>query len=141
MAQHAASVHNWHVITEDGVNPHEAIHGQRYRGKTEQFGEQVFYYVPKRLRAKSTLKCRIVEFVWKSKSSNQAYIATANGDVIQFRTIVRLVEGSRCNTDALICVVGVPGKLNRQYEMGADAEIKELIDPHENAEQDATQVL
>jgi hypothetical protein len=43
IVDHAASVYNRHVITDEGTTPYEAIHGQRSRGKLAEFGEQVFY--------------------------------------------------------------------------------------------------
>lgn len=55
MVEHTASVSNRHVCNDDGLTPYEAIHGQRSRGKLAEFGEKVFYYVPKRLRSKLDL--------------------------------------------------------------------------------------
>ena len=95
----------------------------------------MFYYVPKRLRAKLTLRYRMGTFLGNSQSSNEAYIAIANGDVIKSRTIVRVVEGSRWNTNAVLGVVGIPGKLTPQQSVDANAEVEELIDPHENADE------
>ena len=47
----AASVYNRHVCNSDGVSLYQAIHGQRSTGKLCEFGEPMFYYVPKRLRS------------------------------------------------------------------------------------------
>ena len=51
LVEHAASLLNRHLCNEEGATPYEAIHGQRFKGKAVEFGERVFYYVPKQLRA------------------------------------------------------------------------------------------
>ena len=43
MVEHAASVLNRHLCNEDGETPYQATHGQRFKGRTAEFGEQVFY--------------------------------------------------------------------------------------------------
>ena len=79
MVEHSASVYNRHVCNEDGMTPYESIHGQRSKGKLCEFGEQVFYYVPKKLRAKLNLRFRLGTFLGNSQTSNEAYVATSAG--------------------------------------------------------------
>ena len=55
MVEHTASLYNRLVCTEDGSTPYQSLHGQRYRGKMVEFGEQVFYFIPKALRSKMSL--------------------------------------------------------------------------------------
>ena len=43
MVEHAASVYNRHLCNSDGRTPFETIHGQRWKGRAVEFGEQVFY--------------------------------------------------------------------------------------------------
>lgn len=52
VAEHTASIMNRHVCNDSGDTPYETIHGQHYRGKAAEFGERVFYVVPKKLRSK-----------------------------------------------------------------------------------------
>ena len=42
LVEHAASVYNRHVCTEDGSTPYQNLHGQRFKGKAIEFGERVF---------------------------------------------------------------------------------------------------
>ena len=53
MVWHATSIYNRHVCNDDGLTPYEVIHGQRLRARLAEFGEQVFYYVPKKARGLS----------------------------------------------------------------------------------------
>ena len=55
----AASVYNRHLCNADRQTLLEAIHGQRWRGRAVEFGEKVFYFVPKRPRAKLNLPRRV----------------------------------------------------------------------------------
>ena len=43
--------------------PYQHLHGQRNKGKTVEFGEEVFYYVPKRLRSKMSLRWSLGTFM------------------------------------------------------------------------------
>ena len=56
LVEHAASVYNRYVCTEDGSTPYQNLHGQRFKGRAVDFGEQVFYYVPERIRSKMSLR-------------------------------------------------------------------------------------
>ena len=135
IVEHAACTYNRHVCNSDGVTPYEAIHGQRSRGKLVEFGEQVFYYVPKRLRAKLNLRFRIGTFLGNSQSTNEAYVAIKNGSVIKSRSIVRVVKPSRWSREALTSVCGIPGRLTPQGPEELDAAIEEHADPHAHADE------
>ena len=108
MIEHVCSIHNRNVCNNDGRTPFETIHGQRWRGKMVEFGEQVFYYVPKRLRAKLNLRWRLGTFLGNAQSTNECYVAAANGDVIRTRAITRVVEASRWSATAIKDIKGIP---------------------------------
>ena len=59
LCEHVCSVHNRVVCNSDGKTPFQIIHGQRWRGRMVEFGEQIFYFVPKRLRSKLNLRWRL----------------------------------------------------------------------------------
>ena len=107
MTEHVASITNRHVCNPDGQTPYEVIHGQRFKGKLVEFGGRCFYYVPKRLRSKLNLKRRVGTFVGNSQSTNEAFVAVANGDVVKSRSIVQTIQPSRWNKDAILGICGV----------------------------------
>ena len=83
MVGRVASVYNRYVCTEDGSTPYQNLHGQRFKGHAVEFGEQVFYYVPKRLRSKMNLRWRLGVFVGNHQNSKEALVAASNGDVVK----------------------------------------------------------
>ena len=54
LIEHVASIFTRYTVNEDGTTPYQALHGKRSTLKVVEFGEQVFYHVPKKLRAKLT---------------------------------------------------------------------------------------
>ena len=134
MVEHAASIHNRYVLNEDGSTPYEVLHGQRYRGKVAEFGEQCFYFVPKKLRSKLNLRFRVGTFLGNSQSSNEAFVADSKGEVIKTRAVVRVVEASRWSSTAVLGVIGIPSNLRPGQSIDGDEYIEEMIDPHENAD-------
>ena len=136
MAEHVCSIHNRIVCNSDGKTPFETIHGQRWRGRMVEFGEQVFYFVPKRLRAKLNLRWRLGTFLGNSQATNECYVAAANGDVVKTRSITRVVEGSRWSAQAVLKIRGTPSCFRPSSPTDSDAAIEELLDPHANADND-----
>ena len=134
MTEHVASTMNRHLCNSDGQTPYEALHGQRFKGKTVEFGERVFYYVPKKLRSKLTLRWRLGTFVGNAQSTNEAFIAVANGDVVKSRNVVRVVQPSRWNKEAVLGVRGMPHRFRLVDDVQDDAFVEELDDPHANAD-------
>ena len=114
--------------------PYQAIHGQRFKGKLMEFGKKVFYYVPKKLRSKLNLRWRVGTFVGNAQSTNEAFVAIANGDVIKTRSLVRVVLPSRWSKADVFNVRGVPHRLRVADSVQDDSFIEELVDPHANAD-------
>ena len=139
IVDHAASVYNRHVCNADGATPYEAIHGQKSTGKLCEFGEVVFYYVPKRIRSKMDLRFRIGVFLGNSQNSNEAFVGISNGNVIKSRSIVRVIAPSRWDKDTLSKVIGVPGNLTPTAGEEIGPSIEEQLNPHENADDDIGQ--
>lgn len=79
MVEHAASVYNRYVCAEEGTTPYQNLHGHRFKGRAVEFGEQVFYYVPKRLRSKMSLRWRLGTFIGNHQNSNDALVASSAG--------------------------------------------------------------
>lgn len=63
LIEHAAGMYNRYVVGDDDRTPYEAMHGQRFKGKLVEFGEQVFYFIPMKLRSKLDLRWRTGTFL------------------------------------------------------------------------------
>ena len=129
MVEHTASIYNRLVCTDDGTTPYQSLHGQRYRGKLVEFGEQVFYVIPKALKSKMSLRWRVGTFLGNAMSTNEAYVAASNGDVIRPRSIVRVMEPNRWSSKAVIGIKGTPFKLRPSSHVESDAHVEEFVDP------------
>ena len=135
IVDHATSVFHRHVCNDDGATPYEAMHGQRSNGKLSEFGETIFYYVPKRLRSKLDLRFHIGVFIGNSQNSNEAFVGISCGNVIRSRSIVRVVAPSRWDKETLSKVVGVPGNLSPDNVEDPGPQIEEQLNPHEHADE------
>ena len=76
--------------------------------KLAEFGERCFYWIPKKLRPKLDLRWRIGTFVGNSQSSNEAFVAVGNGDVIKTRSVVRVMAPMRWSTENIMNIKGTP---------------------------------
>ena len=123
--EHAASVYNRHLCNSDGRSPFQTIHGQRWKGRPVEFWEQVFYYVPKRLRAKLNLRWRVGTFLGNAQATNECFVTASNGDVVKARAVVRVVETSRWSKTALEGVRGTPMCFRPQQQSDSDAHLEE----------------
>ena len=72
----------------------------------------MFFYVPKKLRAKLSRRWQLGTYLGLVNSSNEHVVATRLGNVVKSRSVVRVVEASRWNSDAALAVVGTPTLLN-----------------------------
>ena len=106
------------------------------RGKLAEFGERVFYYVPKRLRAKLDVRFRIGVFLGDPQNPNEAFIGIENGNVIKSRCVVRVMASQRWSKDAISTIVGIPGRLTLQDVEEISPNIEEVVDPHTNKDED-----
>ena len=95
----------------------------------------MFYYVPKRLRAKLDLRFRIGVFLGNSQNSNEAFIGIGNGNVIKSRSVVRVVASQRWSKEAISKIVGIPGRLTPQGIEDIGPNIEEVVDPHANKDE------
>ena len=136
LVEHTASIFNRYVCNPEGQTPYEALHGQRFKGKLAEFGERVFYYVPRRLRAKLNLRWRLGTFIGNSQATNEAFVAAGNGDVVKTRSIVRVVEANRWNKDAILGVLGTPHRFRPSQDRQDDAHVEEHADPHANLDRE-----
>ena len=112
LVEHTANVINRYAVTTDGTTPYQALHGKRSTLKVVEFAEQVFFYVPKKLRAKLSRRWQLGTYLGLVNSSNEHMVATRLGNVVKSRSVVRVVEASRWNSDAALATLGTPTLLN-----------------------------
>ena len=106
--EHTANVINRYAVTSDGSTPYQALHGERSTLKVVEFAEQVVFYVPKKLRAKLSRRWQLGTYLGLVSSSNEDMVATRHGNAVKSRSVVRVVEASRWNSDAALAIVGTP---------------------------------
>ena len=56
MVGHTATILTRHSVNKKGNTPYFCFHGKRAIDRVVEFGEKVFFYVPKRARAKLDLR-------------------------------------------------------------------------------------
>lgn len=131
LVEHAASLRTRFAVTKNRVTAYEHLHGRKANDKIIEFGERVFYFVPRRLRSKLNLKWKIGIYLGAGHGSNESYVGTFSGDVIKARGLVRVVEGSRWHHEAIGRITCTPAKRNpsgnTEYERVEDSE-----QPHAN---------
>ena len=96
---HVASVMNRFVVGRDGKTAFQRLHGRRASSKAVEFGERVFYYIPRKLRAKMSLRWRLGMYLGVASHSGEHLIGTWNGDVVRTRSIIRVVESAGWTLD------------------------------------------
>ena len=84
-----------------------------------------------RLRSKLNSKWNIGIYVGAVHRSNESYVGAFNGNVIDAQALVRVVEGSKCNHEAVGRFTGTPAKRkpsgNTEYDR-----VEESEQPHAN---------
>lgn len=101
MVKHAASALNRQLCNAHGQTPYEALHGQRFHGKAVECGEQIFYFVPKRLRSKLNLRWRFGTIMGNAQSTNECFVAAANEDIVKTRSVVKVIAPQRWSKTAI----------------------------------------
>ena len=78
LVEHSASLLNRFKVHGDGNTAYQALHGKRCSDKVVEFGEQVLFSVPKKLRSKLCLRWRIGTYLGVVTSSNEHFICISN---------------------------------------------------------------
>ena len=130
LVEHVATILNRYSVNKDGATPYFAFHGKRPSDRLVEFGEKVFYYVPRKARAKLDHRWKLGIFVGLSANSNESYVSSMKGNVIKARTIARVVEGNKWDAVAVMNTKGIPGALNPMGREVIDPSIEESAAPH-----------
>ena len=130
MVEHVASILNRYSVNKDGQTPYFAFHGKRPADRLVEFGERVFFYVPRKTRAKLDHRWRLGIFIGLSSNSNEVFIGLPNGNVVKSKTVARVMIANRWNKDAVLKVRGIPGSLNPAGTEDINPKIEESESPH-----------
>ena len=130
LVEHVASILNRYSVNKDGQTPYFCQHGKRPTDRLVEFGEKVFFYVPRKVRAKLDQRFRLGTYLGVSTNSNESYVGLSNGNVVKSRTIARVVEASRWDPEAVFKITGIPGDMvpSGQEDINPDVEASEM--PH-----------
>ena len=112
LVHHCADVMNKSAVNRSGITPYEELHGRKPRERRIEFGERVFYSIPKQGRAKLDARWKLGTFLGHTATTNEHFIGTRHGNVLRARSCVRVVEPSRWDRSAIDKIVGVPGAMN-----------------------------
>ena len=130
LVEHAVSLINRFKTHEDGQTAYQFLHGKRASDKIVEFGEQVFFSVPKKLRSKLCRRWRIGTYLGVVSSSNEHYVSLRNGNVIKARSVVRVILASRWSSEQIMKVQGTPSKLCPTGDEDILPEIEQMEEPH-----------
>ena len=136
LVRHAALILNRFSVNPDGQTPYQHLHGRRAPDRFVEFGERVYYSVPKKARHKLDLRWRLGICLGASAPSNEFYVGLANGAVVKARSVVRVISSRRWSAEAVEKIIGIPGKMKVDGEQDIGDGIEELIDPHANKDAD-----
>ena len=135
MLEHVAGNLNRCSVTPEGMTPYQHIHGKRVTQKQIEFGEKIFYYTPKRVRAKLDNRYHLGVYLGQVSSSNECYVATSNGGVIKTRSVARVVTSCRWDAKLVMNIKGIPTHLNLGDSEAVDYKIiEEEPEPHRHAD-------
>ena len=73
-----------------------------------QFGETMYFFVPRRMRGKLDARWRAGVFLGRSWNSDQNIIGLSSGEVTRARGIVRLVPEKRWSRERLERIIATP---------------------------------
>ena len=111
LVEHVADIFTKLRVNSTGQSPYEELHGKKAKERRAAFGERVFYYTPKKSRAKLDKRWKLGVYMGHAANSNEAFVGIKNGNVVKARGITRVVEGSRWTKDLVLGVIGVPGAM------------------------------
>ena len=129
MTEYTAVLMCKYAVHATGKTSYQELHGKRAREKLAEFGERVFYFVPKRRRAKLDLRWELGIYLGTTMHSNEVNIGLKSGNVTRARAISRIRPDKRWNMNLVQKIVGtpmIPGPID------ADLSIETHEDPHAN---------
>ena len=116
----------YHLL-KDNTTPYQSLHGQRAQEKIAYFGESVFFFVPKRRRAKLDLCWAEGVYLGTLMGSNECLVGLPNGDVTRASGVSRVRADQRWKPRLLQDLTGTPG---RPHSKDDDSILESFNNPH-----------
>ena len=132
LVEHVADVMFKYTVNPNGLSPYEELHCRKARERRVEFGERVFFNMPKKGRAKLNRRWRLGIYLGHCSNSNEQYIVLINGNVIKARSTTRVVQESKWSAKLVLGIAGTPAdlRLTADEELTAD-EVESSEAPHE----------
>ena len=137
LVEHAADIMNKHAVNQSGFTPYEELHGKRARERRVEFGERIFYSLPKKGRGKLDPRWKLGVYLGHAECTNEVFMGINNGNVIKARSMVRVVEESRWKKEVIQRIQGTPADMKPVVDDHPTAdEIEGAENPHEFNQED-----
>ena len=114
IVRHAADTINKFLRNRVGLSPYEGLHGQKAKERRAEVSDRLFYSDPKKSRAKMDLRWKLGAYLGHAHATNGIDVGIHNGNVLQVRSVVRVVEESRWSKTALLKMQGTPAHFNHR---------------------------
>ena len=119
IVEHAGTVLTYFEVGHDGKTADQRFYGKRASVSTTEFGEQMWYMLPKTKSGKKqklSTKWRDGTYLGISRKSGEALVANSEGDVIKIRTLRRRPLSERWSHVKVKNVKGTPLRPNHKDE-------------------------
>ena len=139
--EHSATTLNKYALHDDGstlTTAYEQLHGKKASEKIAEFGERILFWVPKRRRAKLDLPWAAGIYLGTTMTTNEAYVALPDGDVVRTGAVCRIRPDQRWRADLLQSIKGIPSK---QATRPDDSFIEAIDNPHVYVDDDQRALL
>ena len=124
MVEHVGALLTNYHIHDDGSTGYEKLHGTPCREKIAEFGETVFYFIPKHHRQKLDPRWRLGVFLGRAWGADQNIIGRPAGSITRARAMVRICSSKRWQPARLARIRMTP---NNEAETTTD-----IIEDHEH---------
>ena len=132
LVEHVADILTKYTINSTGQSPYEKLHGRKVKEKRVEFGERVFFFTPKKGRAKLDARWKLGVYLGHASNTNEVFIGLKNGNVVRARSITRVVEEARWCKTLVLGVIGTPSQMKHIEDgMLTDDEVEEQEAPHD----------
>ena len=137
LVRHSCMILTSFSVNPDGQTPYQSLHGKRAPDRLVEFGELVYYHVPKKLRHKLDLRWRLGVYLGMANVSNEHFVGLPNGNIAKSRSVVRTIASKRWRADLIEKVTGTPAQLVANGNRDELAGIESFEDPHAGPVADA----
>ena len=108
LVEHAAYLLNKYQIGKDCKSAYCRLHGKESKERICEFGENILWFIPKRLRGKADRRFGYGVFLGRALGSDQNFVGRSGGTVVRARAIVRRIPSARWDAQRLLAISTTP---------------------------------